>query len=94
MLRDEDFTLEKLKIREDLTILMAEVRETNNCVKNLNTVVFGNGNPEKGHAFRLAKVEDSNKTREKHMAGILGAGGLIITGVITDWISRIFFHHK
>lgn len=97
MQRDDDFTIEKMKVREDLTSLMTEVRLTNikidENIKKLNEIITGNGHPETGHAFRLAQVEVNDKKRQGYMTAIFSTLGLIVTGVITDWISRIFFHH-
>lgn len=98
MSRDEDFTVEKLQIREDLTKLMTEVRLTNAKVDDnlskLNQIITGNGHPEEGHAFRLAQIEVNDKKRQGHFAALVSAGTVVVLGVVTDWISRLFFHHK
>lgn len=103
-MRDEDFTMEKLRIREDLSILTTEVRLTNakmdDNLSKLNILITGNGHPETGISYRLAKIEETelkHKEEKEARRGLVTAGvsfaSIIIAGVITDWVSRIMFHH-
>lgn len=94
---NSEFNLEKLKIREDLSALITEVRLNNKIltdnVKALNEIVTGNGSPEKGHTIRIAKLEYLEEKKQSHMTWIWGTLGLAISTFIADLIHRIFFHH-
>lgn len=93
-----ELSLEKLKINERLGILETKldslsVHITGNLNK-LNEIIIGNGEPQKGHSFRIVKLEESEEKRKGHMAWIVGTVGLGISTFLADIAHRIFFHHK
>lgn len=98
MSQQNEFNLEKLEIRKDLTALMTEVKLTNGLVmeniKVLNEIVKGNGDPTKGHTYRIAKLEDKEESRKGHMKWMWGTLGLAVSSFFADIAQRFFLNHK
>lgn len=98
-----DFTLEKLKIREDLNLLITESRafrelHTYKLEKleedNEHTKYILNGNGKIGVVGKVEEaLKDINEMKEsKKQDGIIAKTALV--GVIIEFIRGLFFHVK
>lgn len=98
MAQNEEHTLEKLKIREDLNHLTTEVRALievtslrlsvlDKMVEQNRMILLGDGNNQKGHALRIGALEDIERHRQNHFKIIWGTMVGLIGKIIYD-----FFH--
>lgn len=101
---DKDFTLEKLKLREDVTSLMTEVRISNENYKltnekieknitRLTEIITGNGHPEQGLAFRIVQIESKEDGKKQNSTALWTFISSLGVLVVADFIHRAFFSH-
>jgi hypothetical protein len=58
----------------------------------LNKLTMGNGDPKKGHSYRIAKLEEEKEDRKKHVLEVRTTLGLVVATVVADWIIKIYHH--
>lgn len=89
-----DYTLEKLRISERIGVLETKIDSLVDSNKAALHILTGNGHPEEGVVFRLKSLETSKKAHDSRFAWSAGTAGLVVAGVLTDWLNRFIFHHK